>query len=141
MDIEKIMEFPYWIIDILPKRVSYERSFSYSKVEQYYLSEQRITELRKKQAEVIIKLSCYYGIHISTNCGENFEEAAGPDDIEQQFAACVGVNSLYIVIQSPDCLITLDGCDTYMTFYTSDDEVHKLLEKLSGAVGLFLWKA
>jgi hypothetical protein len=141
MDIEKIMDAPYYIIDILPKRVSDEKSISYSKIERYYLAEPRITELRKKQAEAIIKLTCYYDIHISTDCGDSFEEVAGPDIIDKHFATCVGVNSLYIKIQSPDCFITLDGCDTYMTVYTSDSEVHELLEKLAGSVGLFLWKA
>ena len=141
MDIEKIMENQYWIIDILPHRVSDERRISYSKVERYYLSEPQITELRRKQAETIIKLTSYYDIHISTDCGENFEVVAEPDVIEKHCVSCVGVNSLYNEIKSPECLITIDGCDTYMTLYTSSDEVHTLLKKIAGSVGLFIWKA
>ena len=53
MDIEKIMEAQYWIIDILPERVPDDRSAAYSKVEWYYLSEPQINALRRKQAEIV----------------------------------------------------------------------------------------
>ncbi|NLT10152.1 MAG: hypothetical protein GXY08_11715 [Ruminococcus sp.] len=139
MNIERIMEFPYWIIDILPKCVPDDRSTIYSKVEQYYLSQPQITELHRKQAEIIIKLSCYYDIQLSTDNGENFSKSALPDDIEKQFIACVGTKSLYISIESPECLITLDGCDTYMTVYTFDEEVAELIGVLARSVGLFTW--
>lgn len=51
------MEVPHWIISILPKCVSDERSSSYSESE---LSKPRIMEPQRKQAKAIIKLSCYY---------------------------------------------------------------------------------
>ena len=140
MRIEKIMESPYCIIDILPKRVPDDRSAAYSKVERYYLSEPQINALRRKQAEIIIKLSCYYDIQLSIDNGQNFSKSAIPDDIEKQFIACVVTKSLYIWIESPECLITIDGCDTYMTFYSSDNEMAELLVQLVGSVGLFLWK-
>ena len=140
MRIEKIMESTYCIIDILPKRVPDDRCAAYSKVERYYLSESQINALRRKQAEIIIKLSCYYDIQLSIDNGENFSKSAIPDDIEKQFIACVGTKSLYIWTESPECLITIDGCDTYMTFYSSDNEMAELLVQLVGSVGLFLWK-
>jgi hypothetical protein len=140
MDIENIMESPYWIIDILPKRVPEDRSAAYSKGEQYYLSEPRITELRRKQAEIIIKLSSYYDIQLSTDHGDIFSKSTIPDDIEKQFIACVGAESLYVGIKSPESIITLDGCDTYMTAYTSDEEMLELIGQLAGSAGLFIWK-
>ena len=60
MDIEMIMERPYWIIYILPKRVPENSDGQYFKVEQYYLAEPHITVLREKFLEIILKLSCYY---------------------------------------------------------------------------------
>lgn len=140
MRIEKRMESPYCIIDILPKRVPDDRSAAYSKVERYYLSEPQINALRRKQAEIIIKLSCYYDIQLSIDNGENFSKSAIPDDIEKQFIACVGTKSLYILIESPECLITIDGCDTYMTFYSSDYKLPELIKHIASSVGLFLWK-
>ena len=140
MDIEKIMESPYWIIDIIPKRVPNDRSAAYSKVEQYYLSQPQIMELRRRQAEIIIKLSCYYDIQISFDHGESFVKIPVNDSLEKQFIACIEAKALYISIESPECLITLDGCDTYMTVYTSDHEVTGLLDQLVGSIGLFLWK-
>ena len=141
MDIEKIMKSPCRIIDILPKRVPDNRSVSYSMVEQYYLSEQRLTEIRMKQADIFVKLSSYYYIQLSDNHGESFSDATVPDIIERQILNCVGTESLYIGIKTPECLITLDGCDTYMTVYSSDDEFTEILKQLAGSVGLFIWKA
>lgn len=141
MDIEKIMKSPCRIIDILPKRVPDNRSVSYSMVEQYYLSEQRLTEIRMKQADIIVRLSSYYYIQFSDNHGESFSDAAVPDIIERQILNCVGTASLYIGIKSPECLITLDGCDTYMTVYSSDAEFTEILGQLAGSVGLFIWEA
>jgi len=61
MDIEKTMKLPCWVIDILSKRVHENCNGQYERVEQYYLSKPRITVLREKFLEIILKLICYYG--------------------------------------------------------------------------------
>ena len=78
-----IMERPYWIIDILPKRVSENSDGQYFKVEQYYLAEPHITVLREKFLEIILKLSCYYAVNISTDCGDNWIDTPDPDTLEK----------------------------------------------------------
>ena len=45
--IEEMLEKPYWIVDILPERVPADSPGRYFDVEQYYLDESRITELRR----------------------------------------------------------------------------------------------
>jgi hypothetical protein len=141
VDIEVIMERPCWVIDILPKRVPESSDGQYFKVEQYYLAESHITALREKFLEIILKLSCYYAVDISTDCGDSWLDAPTPEIIEKNIMKCVGANSLYIRTSSPECLITIDGCDTYMTVYDPDDELIDTLKQLSSAVGLFMWQA
>ena len=141
MDIEMIMERPYWIIDILQKRVPENSDGEYLQVEQYYLSEPHITALREKFLEIILKLSCYYAVNISTDCGDSWLDAPNPDTLEKNIMNCVEAKSLYISTSSPECLITIDGCDTYMTVYDSDKELIEILKQLAGAVGLFMWQA
>ena len=141
MDIEMIMERPYWVIDILPKRVPENSEGQYFKVEQYYLTEPYITALREKFLEIILKLSCYYAINISTDCGDNWIDTPDPDTLEKNIMNCVGANSLYISTSSPECLITIDGCDTYMTVYDPDNELIDILKPLTDAAGLFMWRA
>ena len=136
-----IMERPYWIIDILPKRVPENSDGEYLQVEQYYLSEPHITALREKFLEIILKLSCYYAVNISTDCGDSLLDAPNPDTLEKNIMNCVEAKSLYISISSPECLITIDGCDTYMTVFDSDKELIEILKQLAGAVGLFMWQA
>ena len=62
MDIDELLEKPYWIVDILPKQVAKNSNGQYFAIEQYYLREPQSSELRKKYAHLILKLNCYYDI-------------------------------------------------------------------------------
>ena len=64
MDIEKLLEKPYWIVDILPKQVAKHSNGQYFAIEQYYLSEPQSSELRKKYAHLVLKLNCYYDFQV-----------------------------------------------------------------------------
>lgn len=59
--IEALLKEPYCIIDILPKRVPCESMGQYFAVERFFLAPERLREIRKKQAELLLKLSL---IHI-----------------------------------------------------------------------------
>ena len=63
LTIEKILEKPYWIIDILPKQVPKDSSGQYFAIEDFFLKEQ-LSEIKKKHINVILKLNCYRDITI-----------------------------------------------------------------------------
>ena len=61
--IEELLEKPYWIIDILPKRVPKDSPGQYFAVEDFFLKKQ-LLEIKKKHINVILKLNCYMEITI-----------------------------------------------------------------------------
>ena len=58
--IDDYLEMPYWIIDILPRRVSKEDGGRYFKVEEYFLKHPEVSRLRQKFCNILLKLNCYY---------------------------------------------------------------------------------
>ncbi len=140
-NIEKLMQLSCRIIDIFPERVPERMAGRYSEAEQYYLSPPRLEMIRRKYAEIIIKLGCYRDIFVSTDHGETFAELPSPEKTEDIITACTGAKTLYFSVSGDESLIVMDGCDTYMTVYASDEALIGLFGKLASSAGLFIWKA
>ena len=64
--IDDYFERPYWIVDILPFQVPADSPGQYFTVEEYYLRKPRWQALRRKYLEILLKLNCYFDMHI---CG------------------------------------------------------------------------
>ena len=64
MNLDELFTKPYWVVDILPEQVPEYSDGQYSAVEQYYLREPQLSELRKKFFTIILKLNCFYDITI-----------------------------------------------------------------------------
>lgn len=141
MNIEEILQQECWIVDIFPQRVPKSAAERYARIEQFYLSEPQIGQLRRTQADALLRLSCYYEMHISFDYGENEIELPEPQAFMDMVLDCVEEKCLYIRLNSSDCLIVVDGCDTYMTVYAPDPEQLALMEVFASSCGLFMWKA
>ena len=61
---EQLLEKEYIIVDFLPKQVPAENNGSFFDVELLFLKEPRASELRRKFADIILKLYCYYRIEV-----------------------------------------------------------------------------
>ena len=127
--IEKLIDTPYYIIDILPEQVPPCFPGRYTDVERYLLED---PELRRRQINILLKLYCYYDLAIV--CGDEMKEHPSPDD----FAELVGKKYLNILIG--DALIVSDHTDTYMTLYNADDRMLMLTESIASSEGLFVWQ-
>ena len=62
--IEPYFERPYWVVDILPVQVPAHSPGQYFAVEEYYLQEPRLSALRRKYLELLLKLNCYFDVEI-----------------------------------------------------------------------------
>ena len=138
MDIEKIVEGPCRVLDLLPERVPEEGGKRFARLEKYWLSGARVTDLRRRQADIILKLNCFCPVRLSSDFGRTFTDDPAPYLTEKLILGCVGVKSLYIALVEQECLITLDGYDIYMTVYGGDAALLELLQRLAAAEGLFL---
>ena len=137
--IEEMLEKPYWIVDILPERVPADSQGRYFDVEQYYLDEPRVTELRMKQLGVLLKLCCYCSFTFSFDVGLHWVKNPAPAEIERRLLQNGLAGSIYIMIDGGKTMVVLNLDDTYMTVYDPTERVLELLQKLTSAEGLFIW--
>ncbi len=142
--IDDYLEMPYWIIDILPRRVSKEDGGRYFKVEEYFLKHPEVSQLRQKFCNILLKLNCYYDIHVCHDT-ESWQKNPEPADLVRMVTMCMSeerANScpLYILIPATDTMIGINGDDTYMTLYHPTEELLQLLRLLVTTEGLFLWQ-
>jgi len=127
MDIEALLQTPYWIIDILPAQVPENSPGQYFAIEKYLRQEQR-TAIRQKHANVILKLNCYREIELD---GETNPKPA-------RIAKAIRERETHVLIG--DSLIQSEPEDTYMTLYNPDPELLDLVTGIASAEGLFVWK-
>ncbi len=138
--IDDYFEKPYWVVDILPKQVPKNCPGQYFAVEDYYRTPVRLEEIRRKFADILIKLSCYYDIRV--DCGENMEreQETDPGTLSELLTGAGPAGHFNVLIPAEECLITISGDDTYMTVYDPTEGLLDLIRLLAGAAGLFVWQ-
>ncbi len=128
--IERLLDMPCWIIDILPQRVGKDMSDKYVALERELL---HTDELRTKLFRFLLKLNCYYRFKVIL-----------PDAEEIVDISTVRIKELvgyrYIKILIGDSLIVSDPDDMYMSLYNPTDTMLDLMSKLAGSEGLFIWR-
>ena len=116
-----LLEGPYWIVDILPEQVPADAAGQYFAVERYFLQPERIVPLRRKYAELLLRLNCYADMAVS-------------------FDSCASNEFLRAVFAEQHAMIDYDHNDTYLTVYDPDAKLIDKVRALSSAEGLFLWQ-
>lgn len=141
---EVLLNKPYWVIDFLPEQVPEGSSGQYFAVEEYCLKPERIAAIHARFADILLKLNCYYDIHVCHDT-ESWQKNPEPADLVGMVTMCMSeerANScpLYILIPATDTMIGINGDDTYMTLYHPTEELLQLLRLLVTTEGLFLWQ-
>ena len=130
MSIDELLQKPYWIIDILPMQVPKDSPGQYFAVENYFLEEERLSAIKQKHINVILKLNCYRDLSID----EETEKNPRPERIAEE------MRKRYLYLMSDDAMILSEPDDTHMTVFNPDEELLGLLKMLVSSEGLFLWK-
>ncbi len=137
----ELLEGPYWIVDVLPEQVPANAPGQYFAVERYYLQPERIRALRRRYAEILLRLNCYFEMAVSFDSCRSWERNPDPEDFAEKVSGILGNSFLRAVFDAQQTMIDLEPCDTYMTVYDPSTELLDLLRKLTSADGLFVWKA
>ena len=128
--IEPYFERPYWVVDILPVQVPAYSPGQYFAVEEYFLQEPRLSELRRKYLELLLKLNCYFDMEIPE------KKNPRPEVLEE----LVMSRAVYALFEEEHTLCVLNYDDTNMTVYDPSKRFRDILEMLAGAEGLFFWQ-
>lgn len=130
MSIDELLQKPYWIIDILPMQVPKDSPGQYFAVENYFLEEERLSAIKQKHINVILKLNCYRDLSID----EETEKNPRPERIAEE------MRKRYLYLMADEAMILSEPDDTHMTVFNPDEELLGLLKMLVSSEGLFLWK-
>ena len=131
---EELLQKPYWVIDFLPRQVPAKSGGQFFAVEEYYLR----SPLRRRFAEVLLKLNCYYEARVCEPETEKWQVNPPPERLFAWIAD--NEKDLRVLLPAEDTLITVNRDDLYMTVYGPSRDVLELLRPLSAAAGLFLWQ-
>jgi hypothetical protein len=136
--VERLLEAPYWVIDLLPWRVPQDGGGQYFAVEKYYREGQQHEHLCRQFADVMLKLNCYHDLHVSH--GDVWFKNPEPATLVAWLAEALQHGHLCALIDGGDALITASGGDTNLTLYNPSPELLELVRQLAIASGLFLWQ-
>lgn len=134
--IDEYLEKPYWVIDILPKQVPANSRGQYFKIEEYFLAHPQKDIIRRKFANILMKLNCYDDIDVCYN----LEEWCPNPTPEKLVMWTQEQKYLYVLLKSADAMIGITDDDHCMTLYNADEELLELIRALAAAEGLYVWK-
>lgn len=129
MTIDELLQTPYWIIDVLPRRVPRESPGQYFAVEGYYLAGERLADIKRRHINVILKLNCYRDVSLS----EESEVNPSPERIAEE------IHRRYLYVMLGDSMILSEPDDTHLTLFNPDEELLELVREIVAGEGLFLW--
>lgn len=135
--IERLLEASYHVIDFLPRRVAEDGEGQFFAVEKYF-REEHGAELRKKFADILLKLNCYCSLEVFADYSDEGVKDPAPEELAELIEG--NETALNVLIGSEDTLITLDTDDTGMTVYNAKEEFLDLIGRIASSCGVFLWR-
>ncbi len=131
--VEELLEKSYRVVDFLPEQVPEGSAGQFFAVEKYYMDPQRMKGFRKKFADILLKLNCYYNFSVCEAQEGVFTDNPDPEWLEGK---TLGNADLCVLLPEEETLVTLYRDDLYMTVYNACGSVLKRLEQLAEAEGM-----
>ncbi len=127
--IEKLLQYPYWVIDVLPKQVPENSPGQYFAVDEYYRKE-ALGAVKKKHVDLMLKLNCFKDIILAEEAKKN----PAPSKLKEEML------KKHLCVMVDDAMIVSEPDDTYLTVYNPDKALLDLLQSLSAGEGLYVWR-
>lgn len=135
----ELLEGPFWVADLLPRRVPPEAADRYFAVERYFRQPARQAELHRRQAELLLRLNCYAEMDVSFDGCETWARDPEPEAFVRRLEALAGNDFLRAVFPAWALMIDVEPGDSWMTVYCRAGTPPELFRNLAAAAGLFLW--
>jgi len=135
---EKLLDGPYRVVDILPEQVPANAPGQFFSIEQYFLQPERLAMLRRKFAEILLKLNCYYDMEVSSDNCSTWEQNPDPEVFVRSVEGIAGNIFLRAVFPAEEIMFDLQSCDIYMTVYGQDQGLLGKLNAIAAAEGLYV---
>lgn len=125
---DELLQKPCWVIDILPEQVPKESKGQFFEIERFFLESSRLTSIKQKHVNVLLKLNCYYKLSIDGEVNPSPERIV--EDVMERS----------VQIRADEAMILSEPDELHMTVYNPDEKLMKLITAISSGEGLFVWK-
>lgn len=125
---DELLQKPCWVIDILPEQVPKESKGQFFEIERFFLESSRLTSIKQKHVNVLLKLNCYYQLSIDGEVNPSPERIV--EDVMERS----------VQIRADEAMILSEPDELHMTVYNPDEKLMKLITAISSGEGLFVWK-
>ena len=130
MDIDELLQTPYWVIDILPKQVPAGGSGQYFTIERYFLQELQLAAIKQQHINMILKLNCYRNISLDEDTAVN----PSPDVIAD------AIRTRYVCLMVDGAMLMSEPDATYLTLFNPEMQLLELVTAIATGEGLFVWQ-
>ncbi len=134
--VEELLEKPYQVVDFLPEQVPEGSAGQFFAVEKYYMNPERMKGFRKKFADILIRLNCFFDFSVCEAQEDVFTDNPAPEWLEGKILENA---DLCVLLPEEKVLITLNRDDLYMSVYNAGGKVLEIIRKLAEANGMFVW--
>ena len=128
MTVDALFETPYQLIDVLPEQVPADSPGQYFAVEKYVLETDRLALVKRKHANLLLKLNCYRSLSL----GEDQPADPPPASLAE------AVMTRRVCVLTDGAMIVSEPDDLALTVYNADGKLLALLRALAFSEGLFL---
>ena len=132
MNLEEILNKPYYLIDILPERAPADKH--YFAVRDSYLDKQ-LPVFKEKIKDVIMKAYCYFDYQFYDHEKDCWIKDFDTDELLKMLD-----NKEVGILIEDKAYLYLDDQDHYLTFYDLDHSAVGIFKSLSESNGLFFRK-
>ena len=139
---EALLEKPYRIIDVLPRRTPDRFAAAFSALEKHYFRDPAADMPYARFLNLIVKLGCYCEIAARRADDEKWSSSPEPEYLSKAFSELAETRrgGLHLLIDGGKLLMTLEAGDLYMTVYGSCPRMMRRIKQLARSEGLFVWK-
>lgn len=136
--LDRLLEKPCYIMDVLPRQVERDAEGSFFDVEDYLLNGGRRFGFRDRFVAVILKLMCYYRAAV---LWDGWVDRPSPAVIDEAVSAMEehGAGTLRVLFAEEDALLIFDWDCLHLTVYNPSEEFGSLAERIAWSEGV-LWR-
>ena len=136
--IDKLLNAPAWVIDVLPEQVPAAAGERYFEVEDWLLTGRRGRKVRQAFADTLIKLGCYFDLTVYRDTDEDGVRNPKPKKLTKWVLKNKGM--VNVVLESENVLVSVPDMSTCMAVYNASPELLELLAEIALASGLYVWQ-
>ena len=139
----ELLEGPYYIIDRFPKQVPGDDATAnrYFPVHHYLRNPERMKVLRRKFAEILLRLNCYHEMAVSFDSCYSWEINPEPEAFADKLENFEGNDFLRVIFEKEGAMIDFEpDDDTCMTLFDPKEHLLELVRQLAASEGFFVWQ-